>query len=141
MLRRRANGGANAATNGVTITVSTDGLATIADRHRSRPFDLVVANVLLPVHRELAPALAGVLRPGGSLVTTGYLVDDDAEVEALHGEVLEVLARRHAADWTAHRFRRPGTRSGPGREAQGATVPSAPSTGASGSSGSTGTLG
>jgi ribosomal protein L11 methyltransferase len=43
-------------------------------------FDVIVANVLLPVHREMAGRLAPCLRSGGSLIVCGVLASQAAEV-------------------------------------------------------------
>ena len=102
---------ANARANGVVIRASTDDVTTAGDRVGVAGFDLVVANVLLPVQRELAAELASVLSPAGTLVTAGYLIDDGAELEALHRAALGSRAegmtidRRRRDGWLAHRFR------------------------------------
>ncbi len=75
-------------------------------------FDLVVMNVLAPVQRELAEAVASTLNPGGSLLTTGYLVDDGPAIVELHRAALAaaghgqatVSAERVDGAWLGHRF-------------------------------------
>lgn len=75
-------------------------------------FDVVVANVLAPVQRELAGAMARVLAPGGTLLTTGYLEADGPAIAELHRSSIEAAGRAPvrvavaaAADgWIGHRF-------------------------------------
>lgn len=66
---------ANAARNAVDgrFTVTGGALGEVAADHA--PFDLVTANLLLPDLLSLAPALAAALAAGGSLVVSGFLVD------------------------------------------------------------------
>lgn len=75
-------------------------------------FDVVVANVLAPVQRELAGAMARVLAPGGTLLTTGYLEADGPAIAELHRSSIEATGRAPvrvevaaAIDgWIGHRF-------------------------------------
>jgi ribosomal protein L11 methyltransferase len=104
---------ANAATNGVEILAGLQPVGAAADLVGGRRFDVVVANVLLPAHRQLAGAVGGVLAPGGRLVTTGYLDADGPLVESLHlgalrragGHPATVEERRSVDGWAACRFR------------------------------------
>lgn len=76
-------------------------------------YDVIAANVLLPSHRAAAADLSGRLAPGGTLVTTGFLADQEAEVRALY-HPLEVEQRRTDGDWVALTFRKPwGDTTGP----------------------------
>lgn len=129
----------NAAANGVTIIASAEPVTATPGLIGGHRFDVVVANVLLPVQRELAEAIAGVVAPGGAVITAGYLTADEAAVESLHLDALgrrrppggaEVEERRSLAGWAAHRFRTAGA----GR--QGRPGEPGDSTGSSGSSGS-----
>jgi len=54
-------------------------------------FDVIVANVLLPVHIDQGPSLVDLLGPEGSLVATGALVDQEASLRAAY----EPLVPRH----------------------------------------------
>lgn len=103
---------ANAARNRVDVIVGEAPIDRTPALVGRTTFDLVVANVLLPVHRELAPAMAAILAPGGSLVTAGYLDGDGDEVVELHrasigsaaaGPVAAVVERRRDG-WLGHRF-------------------------------------
>jgi len=106
----------NAATNGVEILAGLQPVETTPELVGGARFDVVVANVLLPTHRELAGAMAGVMAPGGRLVTTGYLDADGPVVESLHlaalrragGHPATVEARRSVDGWAACRFRADG---------------------------------
>lgn len=115
---------ANAEANGVEIAMADVPVAEtvgLVDGHR---FDVVVANVLLVVQRELAASLAGALAPEGILITSGHLSADGDEVDALHRHHLGSVAHttvRERDGWLAHRFDRccgracpqPPTDSGP----------------------------
>ena len=66
------------------------------------PFDVVLANLIASVLIELAPLLAGELRPGGVLVASGIYVDREAAVrDALLAAGLAVTARESEGDWVA----------------------------------------
>ncbi len=92
---------ANAAANGVEVTVVEGGLDAVDGR-----FDLVVANVEAPVLVELGPALAARVAPDGSAVVAGFLAPRaEAVVAAL--APLQVVDRRTEADWVCLTLRRP----------------------------------
>jgi ribosomal protein L11 methyltransferase len=66
------------------------------------PFDLVLANLIASLLVDLAEALAGELRPAGTLIASGIYVDREAEVEtALSTAGLRVVARDAEGDWVA----------------------------------------
>jgi ribosomal protein L11 methyltransferase len=73
----------NARINGARAllrTVGADGLRSPAIRE-SAPYDLIVANILAGPLRALAPALCAVLAPGGVVVLSGLLSDQELKVE------------------------------------------------------------
>ncbi len=74
-----------------------------------RSFDVVVINVLLPVHRDLVVDVVACMADGATLITAGYLADQEAELLALYAEAgdLAVTERSAIDDWTAHRFTSP----------------------------------
>lgn len=67
----------NAADNGVAdrVTVDPRHLADVVADPASGKFDVVLANLLAPVVRELAPYLSLALAPGGHLIVSGLLED------------------------------------------------------------------
>lgn len=75
-------------------------------------FDVVVVNVLARVQHELAAAVAGTLARGGSLITTGYLVEDGPAMIGLQRSAIEGAGRgplrigseRRDDGWLSHRF-------------------------------------
>ncbi|MEM7325186.1 MAG: 50S ribosomal protein L11 methyltransferase [Actinomycetota bacterium] len=69
------------------------------------PADLVVVNVLLPVHRLVAPSVLEATAAGGGIITTGYLVDQALEVAALYGAPAEADPAAAADGWVGHVFR------------------------------------
>lgn len=82
---------------------------------RSTGFDLILINVLLPVHVELGPAVRRAIAPGGSLVTAGYLDDQTPQLidrytgPAAGSPSLRVAANSAENGWASHRFRRPSS--------------------------------
>lgn len=73
------------------------------------PFDLILANLSAPVLRELAPALAASVAPGGRLVVSGLLVGRADELTDLYVSLgLHLLDRRTAGEWAALALSRPG---------------------------------
>lgn len=89
--------------------VNASGLAAVVRvEHGSLPvegggtYDVVVANIIARVIIELAPALAAVTAPGGTLITSGILdVRADDVTAALRRAGLEVTSRRQRDDWVA----------------------------------------
>lgn len=70
----------NAATNDVADRVHVD-TRTLDDLRRAEQrYDLVLANLLAPVLRELAGSLTAVLSPGGTLVVSGLLAEQAGAV-------------------------------------------------------------
>ena len=116
----------NAEANGVTISVTTATVAEIISG-RTTGFDVIVANVLLPVHRELSADVVGALNPGGSLVTAGYLADQTEALrevytersEGVDGVRLTVADEAASGDWRAHRFAVDPRSTASGRRATG----------------------
>ena len=109
----RASAQANAERNGVTPLVSFDSrpIEEIARCGRDGDgFDLVVANLLAPVIRDLGPALVAATSPGGALVVSGLLADRWAEaVATLEDRDMTVEAVDEDEGWVAvvllHRVR------------------------------------
>jgi ribosomal protein L11 methyltransferase len=95
---------ANAARNGVARRLAVADRVDRVDRPGDG-FDLVVANLLAPVLVELAPAVAGALRPGGTLVLSGLLAGQRAQVLAAYPQ-LTVTAEQGEDGWLALRLRR-----------------------------------
>jgi ribosomal protein L11 methyltransferase len=73
-------------------------------------YDLAVANIRLAPLLDLAPALAGVVRPGGKLFLSGVLVSERRELELRYLEVgfrgLSVRTRRTEQGWALVALRR-----------------------------------
>jgi ribosomal protein L11 methyltransferase len=90
----------NVARNGVTARVTVcEGY--LLDGVRG-PFDLVVANLTLEAIRELLPAAAQVLVPGGRLIASGLVKRRRDEVYgALAGGGFRVAGERTAGEWLA----------------------------------------
>jgi ribosomal protein L11 methyltransferase len=69
----------NAALNGVALELDERPVAAQAG-----PFDLVLANILANTLVELAPAIAGLLAPGGVVLLSGILTPQEEEVRAAY---------------------------------------------------------
>ncbi len=73
----------------------------------SAEFDLIAANILANVHVLLADDLAGALRPGGLLVTSGIIANRAQDVEqAFAAAGLMPVERLDEGDWVALVHRR-----------------------------------
>lgn len=68
----------------------------------SKPFDVVLANLIASLLIALARQLRAELRPGGTLLASGIFVDREPEVREAFGEAgLRVVDRSAEADWVA----------------------------------------
>lgn len=85
----------NAAANGVSEKVHTH------DRGESLPrgADLVLANILSGPLIDLAPRIAGLVRPGGRLVLAGLLVTQADEVASAYEAGFEIFRARAREGW------------------------------------------
>jgi ribosomal protein L11 methyltransferase len=104
----RANARANAAGPLVNV-VHAGGLAA---RLRERgPFDLVLANILLPPLRRLAAPIAHALAPGGHVILSGLLATQaPAAIAAYRMQGLELEASIPLDEWITLMLVRRGTR-------------------------------
>ena len=83
----------NAQRNGVAIDVRATGDAS------SEPADVVMANILSNPLKLLAPMLASLVAPGGSLVLSGVLVRQAEEVAACYGPELRMATGAERDGW------------------------------------------
>ena len=80
---------------------------TVADRlltcppeaMSDEPSDLLVANILAGPLVELAPRLAELTRPGGSIALSGILSDQTAQIQAAYEPWLELSEPQTEDDW------------------------------------------
>lgn len=64
------------------------------------PFDLIVANILASVIKEIAGSLHDLLEPGGTLISSGIFIDrGDGVKDALEKAALPVKESRQEGDW------------------------------------------
>jgi ribosomal protein L11 methyltransferase len=67
----------------------------------------VVANILAHILIELMPDLAVALAPGGQLILSGMIAEQEAEVTTVaRSHHLQVIERRLEEDWVALVVRR-----------------------------------
>jgi ribosomal protein L11 methyltransferase len=100
---------ANARANGVgplVEVVHAGGLA--ARRLRARgPYDLVLANILLPPLKRLAAPIARVLAPGARVILSGLLAAQaPAAIAAYRAQGLTLVARIPLDEWITLVLRR-----------------------------------
>lgn len=104
----------NLVRNGVASRVRgvvSDGTATLRPR---RGYDVVVANILAGPLCRLAGAIVRAASPGATVILSGLLADQDAQVRSAYRARGLVLARRIALDgWLTLVFRKPGVRPRP----------------------------
>jgi ribosomal protein L11 methyltransferase len=97
----------NVVRNGVRARVSTrvsDGFQRL---HQRRGFDLVVANILARPLKRLARELAAATAPGGTLVLSGLLAEQERELRATYCGHRLAFMRRIAIDgWHTLVFKR-----------------------------------
>ncbi len=90
---------ANVEANGLSaaVTVRQGSLAA-----GTPAYDLVVANIIASVLRDLAAALASAVRPGGLLLASGIIQERESEVAAAFTSAGLTVRERHAeGDWVA----------------------------------------
>jgi ribosomal protein L11 methyltransferase len=94
----RANARANAA--GALVEVAHAGGLTARSLRERGPFDLVLANILLPPLRRLAAPIARVLAPGGRVILSGLLIPQAAAaIAAYRMQGLELAASIPLDEW------------------------------------------
>lgn len=100
----------NAVLNGVAPlirAVHAAGVAAGAVREAA-PYDLVFANILLAPLKRLAPPLARVVRPGGTIVLSGLLrAHGNVALAAYRGQGLMLIRRIELEGWVTLILRRP----------------------------------
>lgn len=102
---------------GTTLGVDIDEQAIIASRQNAEQnqvdadfclpdampaftADIVVANILSIPLRLLAPALAGICKPGGKIALSGILAEQAESVMAVYSEWFDMAAPRYQEQWT-----------------------------------------
>jgi ribosomal protein L11 methyltransferase len=98
----------NARANGVAphvLAVTADGLDNPALKGRA-PYDLIIANILAGPLTRLAPPISAALAPGGVLVLSGLLRDQENLVTSFY-KGLRFLGRRRMGPWSALVFEKP----------------------------------
>jgi ribosomal protein L11 methyltransferase len=90
----------NFARNGLTQGVEL-AVGSAADTG-GQQWQLIVANILAHILIQLMPDLAAALAPGGRLILSGMIAEQEAEVTAAAAaQALQVIDRRLEEDWVA----------------------------------------
>ena len=90
----------NVARNGVAVTVGRGSAADVPGTH-----DLVLANIVAPVLRQIAPDLAGCTAPGGILVTAGIIaMAEDETAAAFAAAGFHADGREQDGEWVSRTF-------------------------------------
>ena len=98
----------NARANGVAplvLAVTADGLDNPL-LARGAPYDLIIAHILAGPLTRLAPAITRALAPGGTLLLSGLLRNQEKLVTSFYPR-LRLLDRRRMGPWSALVFERP----------------------------------
>ncbi len=94
----RANARANHAGTGITMLHAAG--ADAASIAAGGPYDLILANILLPPLKRLARPLRNLLAPGGHIVLSGLLVSQvPAALAAYRSQGLYLVKQRHIEGW------------------------------------------
>lgn len=104
----------NAHSNGVAIGDGSGALTMVVAAGMdhpllaaSAPYDLLIANILAGPLTELAPAFAGAVAPGGSVLLAGLLETQEPAVRAAYRRAgLRLAARMVRGDWSILWLRR-----------------------------------
>lgn len=94
----------NAALNNVDIEIGLGSVAEVlAGEYKLQQADVVLANILAPVLvRLLAGGLGRLVAPGGTLILSGILNDQEPELRpALHVAGFAIVAEQRSGDWLA----------------------------------------
>jgi len=76
-----------------------DATFVVPDQLPERTFDLVIANILANPLRALAPLLAGRTAPGGRLILSGILEDQQEELCACYAPWFEIVPAQTLDGW------------------------------------------
>ena len=93
----RAAAAANVDLNGVAHRVTVAG-GTIADAESAAPFDLILANVPVGVHEDIAATVGRIVSPSGKVWATGITGDQIDRVVAAHDRAASGLAPVETVD-------------------------------------------
>ncbi|HZU11265.1 MAG TPA: 50S ribosomal protein L11 methyltransferase [Chloroflexota bacterium] len=89
---------ANVAANGMQAAIEID--EGSIDAIAGQTFDLILANIIASVLIDLAPQLAGALKPGAEALASGIIEERLAPVvDAFQRAGLQVVSRNHEEDW------------------------------------------
>jgi ribosomal protein L11 methyltransferase len=73
-----------------------------AENHGGRQWQVVVANILAHILIDLMPHLAAALAPAGTLILSGMIVNQAADVTAAaEAQNLHIVDRLEEDDWVA----------------------------------------
>ena len=80
----------------------------LADRIADRAYDVIAANIVADVIKAMTPLFFRYLRPGGTIVCSGVIIERAEEVRAaLCTGGLQILELKKAGEWAAILARKP----------------------------------
>lgn len=86
--------------NGLTEQIEVE--VGSVNRNGGQHWQIVSANILAHILSEIMPSLAAVLTPGGRLILSGMIVEQEVEIQtAVATHKLEVISRHVREDWVA----------------------------------------
>jgi len=93
----------------LVTAITADGL-THPVLAAAAPYDLIIANILAGPLTHLAPGIARALAPGGMLVLSGLLHNQENLVLGFY-RALRFLGRRRDGPWSALILEKPGRKA------------------------------
>jgi ribosomal protein L11 methyltransferase len=86
----------NAQQNGITQQALT---TLLPEALPSLSVDIIMANILANPLCELAPSFAKLLKPGGQIILSGILTEQEAQIKLAYAPWFEAFATTKQADW------------------------------------------
>ena len=97
----------NAELNQVSFHVEKNELAPFKAKHSEKKYDLIFANILLPVLVEVVPQMSNLLKPGGQILLSGLIRSQQEEMNKVCEDAdFELVEEISKDDWLALKYKR-----------------------------------
>jgi ribosomal protein L11 methyltransferase len=104
----RANGVADRVSVSLASVIPVKGhLGPDPALYHEGPHDLVLVNIISEVIAEMAPTLLELTRPGGTIITSGIILEREHLVQEAFAGRADVILRSQDGDWVSLTFRLP----------------------------------